>query len=75
MTPDEIFSQQFVPKLLNMLKSVPSMNVVMIPSLRDVIHPYFVYPQPPLEKARLFGANFTDKRVAPLFEVSGILSI
>lgn len=65
MTAEQVFEQQFVPKLYQMLQSVPSMSLVLIPSLRDAIHPYFVYPQPPLEKSRLFGAGgLKDKRLA-----------
>ncbi|ETW00233.1 hypothetical protein H310_07624 [Aphanomyces invadans] len=62
---DDIFLFQIITKFNTLLAELPNCHLVLIPSVRDVQHPY-VYPQPPFDRKKVFeGLDSPDfqKRV------------
>ena len=47
-SPFELFQNQIILPLLDMLSSQQSLQIILIPSCKDIMHPSCVYPQPPL---------------------------
>ncbi|KAG9284477.1 hypothetical protein G9A89_014081 [Geosiphon pyriformis] len=54
ITPEEIFSRKISDPLEDFLRSSPSTNIILIPSLQDIIHSHMAFPQPPLQSTSGF---------------------
>ncbi|EQC37500.1 hypothetical protein SDRG_05103 [Saprolegnia diclina VS20] len=52
---DDIFLLHIMARINQLLAAVPNLQVVLIPSLRDVNHAY-VYPQPPFDRKKTMEA-------------------
>ncbi|RHY74118.1 hypothetical protein DYB38_013242, partial [Aphanomyces astaci] len=50
---DDMFLFKIVAKFNTLLSALPNCHLVLIPSVRDVHHPY-VYPQPPFDRTVVF---------------------
>ncbi|ETV79472.1 hypothetical protein H257_07473 [Aphanomyces astaci] len=50
---DDMFLFKIVAKFNTLLSALPNCHLILIPSVRDVHHPY-VYPQPPFDRTVVF---------------------
>ncbi|KAI8872399.1 DNA polymerase alpha, subunit B [Ramicandelaber brevisporus] len=52
-SPDDLFKDILGTCLIQLSRKYPNMGIAVIPSTRDVVHPYVCFPQPPFDPAQL----------------------
>lgn len=63
-TPKEIFQKIFVARILTVLQQYPHLQVLLVPSTRDVFMPWCVLPQPPIPRSDIIGDSKKPRGVS-----------
>lgn len=53
-TVDKLFEIHIASNIIEFLKDCPFTQIVLVPHIREMIHPWLIYPQPPLDRDLLF---------------------
>lgn len=51
---EQLFADKIATRLYSFVRAHPKSQVLLVPSTKDVLHSYQVFPQPPLDKTGLF---------------------
>lgn len=68
MAACQVFPELIQPRLFDMLSLNPQLNIILVPSPRDLCHPCASFPQPPLFKSQLFQFDSKDKKSVALMK-------
>lgn len=63
LDPADIFFREIISPIAEKLNLLPYLQVILVPSTMDLLHPYCVFPQPPMDLCSMVPDNTKNRNI------------